>query len=120
MCNCKELKTNCGCETQENPKVGEVWVSHIDLLHTIVAIDEQMYGTREGKNHYWLSRSYLVKKCVEPIKRTYWVTLSKRGLNTYFDHWVQKPSIDFSITSKLLAIKEITITEGEGMREYLK
>lgn len=118
MCNCVELKMNCGCLVGKtptdmvNPKVGETWVDLGGQKHLILHIHAHLYATVVYGSHYWLEREQLKKKYVEPIKHILHVYLVQGSGLPFINFSEQKRQI---IGYKVLAYKQIEITEGEGV-----
>lgn len=59
----------------------------------------------------------LVEEWVEPAKGALWLHLVRRECGKVGTYWDRERRDSPHFTGKLLAVKQVTITEGEGMGE---
>lgn len=131
MCNCKNVSNLypgycpiCGSKWKKKeepfnpnlevtPKVGETWVDTGGQKHLILHVHAHLYATVVYGSHYWIEREQLNKKHVEPVKQSRHVYLLQgNGGPPFISFSEHKNQV---IGYKLLAYKQIEITEGEGV-----
>lgn len=128
MCKCGRAPKVCGCpsEVKKEFKVGQVWLGRGGDKYRILRLDspsqkpiviqdectgELMTLLGDGRNNYSYETKYdLVKEWKEPrkifAKLYYYIRPDGCACITHVQH---------TTGWKLLGVKEVTITEGEGM-----